>query len=119
MSNLTKILLVEDDADLTDLLTYFLNENGYEVTGCSRGQAALLMLQQSEYDVILLNMKLPDISGNEVLVEISKQEVKTPVIIVSGNTDLLQQRERVQAVVSKPFDLYRLLDIIERALLSK
>jgi DNA-binding response OmpR family regulator len=111
-------LVVEDDTYITDLLTEFLNEKGYEVIGCSRGQTALLKVQQSDYAVILLNMRLPDISGNEVLVEIRKRAVKIPVIIVSANLDLLQHREHVQAVVGKPFSLYALLDIIERVLLT-
>lgn len=118
MLNTQKILLVEDDAGISDLLTDFLSEEGYVVITRSSGGAALLELAKNKYDVMLLDMGLPDMTGNDVLAELVRQAEPTPVILVSANANQLRYRERVQAVVHKPFNLFGLLEVIQQVIVK-
>jgi DNA-binding response OmpR family regulator len=119
MLNTQKILIVEDDPSINDLLSDFLSDEGYQVTPRSNGRAALAELQKDSYDLMLLDMGLPDMTGNDVLQQMMKQALETPVIVVSANANQLQFREKVQAVVNKPFDLGQLLDAIQRSACSR
>jgi DNA-binding response OmpR family regulator len=118
MQNTQTVLVVEDDASIGELITEFLNDEGYQTKVCLTGQTALVELNRNNYAVVLLDMQLPDMTGNDVLLQILKQAIKTPVIAVSANTTYLEHRERVQAIVNKPFDLFELLDAIERVILQ-
>jgi DNA-binding response OmpR family regulator len=118
MVNTQKILLVEDDLDISELLIDFLSDEGYEVTTHSSGGTALLELAKNRYDVVLLDMGLPDMTGNDVLAELIRQAEPTPVILVSANANQLRYRERVQAVVHKPFDLFGLLEVVQQVLVK-
>lgn len=115
MLNTQKILIVEDDPSINDLLSDFLSDEGYMVTPRMNGRAALAELENDSYDLMLLDMGLPDMTGNDVLVQMMQQALETPVIVVSANANQLQYREQVQAVVNKPFDLGQLLDAIQRS----
>jgi DNA-binding response OmpR family regulator len=118
MHNTQTVLVVEDDASIGEVITDFLNDEGYQIKVCSTGQTALVELSRNNYAVVLLDMQLPDMTGNDVLLQMSKQAIKTPVIAVSADTTYLEYRERVQAIVNKPFDLLELLDAIERVILQ-
>jgi two-component system, OmpR family, response regulator len=118
MLNSQKILLVEDNLAISELISEFLSEEGYEVTTRSSGGAALLELAKNRYDVMLLDMGLPDMTGNDVLAQLVLEINPTPVILVSANANQLGYRDRVQAVVHKPFNLVGLLDVIEQVLVK-
>jgi DNA-binding response OmpR family regulator len=118
MLNTQKILLVEDDAGISELLTDFLIEEGYEVITRSSGGTALSELAKNRYDVVLLDMGLPDMTGNDVLAQLVSQANSTPVILVSANANQLRYRDRVKAVVHKPFNLFGLLEVIEQVLVK-
>jgi DNA-binding response OmpR family regulator len=118
MINTQKILLVEDDPTISDLLSDFLIDEGYEVTTRSSGGAALLELAKNSYAVMLLDMGLPDMTGNDVLAHLVSRVNPTPVILVSANANQLRYRERVQAVVPKPFDLFGLLEVVQQVIVS-
>jgi DNA-binding response OmpR family regulator len=119
MLNLQKILLVEDDSSISDLLTDFLSEEGYDVTTRSSGGAALSELAENSYGVILLDMGLPDMTGNDVLAQMVRQVNPTPVILVSANANQLRYRERVQAIVHKPFNLLGLLEVVQQVIVKQ
>jgi DNA-binding response OmpR family regulator len=118
MHNTQTVLVVEDDASIGEVITDFLNDEGYQIKVCSTGRTALVELNRNNYAVVLLDMQLPDMTGNDVLLQMSKQAIKTPVIAVSADTTYLEYRERVQAIVNKPFDLLELLDTIEQVILQ-
>jgi DNA-binding response OmpR family regulator len=118
MLNSQKILVVEDDLAISEFVSEFLSEEGYEVTTRSSGGAALSELAKNSYAVMLLDMGLPDMTGNDVLAQLVSQANPTPVIVVSANANQLRYRDRVQAVVPKPFNLVGLLDVIEQVLVK-
>ena len=76
-----RILLVEDDKDLSITLKYELETEGYDVDVCNDGADALLYVEQTVYDIILLDRMLPHLDGISILKEIRKKEMMVPVII--------------------------------------
>ena len=117
-----RILVVEDDVDIQDLLLAVLGRHGYEVATADSGLTALASFAQSIPDLILLDMAMPDMDGLTFL-ERRCQFKKTkdiPVIVVSArdrNTDVMAALAAGAAnYVTKPFDTARLLVCIERLL---
>lgn len=72
MNSNKKILVVEDDWDINGLLCKILIQNGYEARGAYSGSEAKMCIEQFEYDLIILDLMLPGICGEELLVEIRK-----------------------------------------------
>lgn len=124
-----KILVVDDEAKIRDLLTSYLGSIGYEVeTACSGSD--LLLRDTSGYDLILLDIKMPGLSAYTSF-KISSLDVAeralpetrtyTPTIIVTGypndmETKLLQKDPAIKGLVQKPFELDHLREKIEEVL---
>ena len=86
-----KILVVEDDADINGLLTAILKKQGYEVTSAFSGSEAGLCLQNGTYQLVLLDLMLPGITG-ETLIEQIRGEYTMPILVISakGQEDKLK-----------------------------
>ena len=81
-----KALIVEDDPDITTLLTYILKKEGFTVTSVSDGETALSIVNEFKPDVVLLDLMLPKINGFEVCHRI-KENIKTKdikIVVVSA-----------------------------------
>ncbi|RJG23265.1 response regulator transcription factor [Paenibacillus thiaminolyticus] len=119
MSN--KVLLIDDEKNLTDMLSLFLEENGYQVTSFYHSQEAMQMLKQYEPDIIVSDLMLPEMDGNE-LVRAFHAHTSAPVLMISANT-LLDERIRAlengaDDFLCKPFSLKE-LDARIKALLRR
>ena len=79
-----RILVVEDERDLNDIVTKKLKSEHYSVDSCFDGSSAMDYIACTEYDVILLDIMLPYISGLEVLKTIRAQNNKTPVLLLTA-----------------------------------
>jgi two-component system OmpR family response regulator len=84
---MTKILLIEDDLEITDLLTQYLGRYDMEVIGYAHPHAALNSLSIESYDLVLLDLTLPDMDGLEVC-ERLREYCDLPIIISSARSDL-------------------------------
>lgn len=108
---LTRVLLIEDEDDIRDLMEICLRKEGYEVVGAALGSEGLDLLREQKFDLILLDWMLPDQSGIEFLAKIKKiQEKKfTPVIMVTAKTethDIVRGLESgAEDYITKPFEL--------------
>ena len=108
-----KVLLLEDDVALSDLLNDHLIDKGYDVTLCTDGQEALEALIDQKYDIALLDINTPIISGIEVLKTIrTEYQNNTPAIILTAYQDTKHLKESfengVDDYIKKPFDLEEL-----------
>ena len=108
-----KVLLLEDDVALSDLLNEHLLDKGYDVTLCTNGQEALESLIDQKYDIALLDINTPIISGIEVLKTIRLEyKDNTPAIILTAYQDTKHLKESfengVDDYIKKPFDLEEL-----------
>ncbi|MBP6864602.1 MAG: response regulator [Candidatus Didemnitutus sp.] len=82
----TRILAVDDEPEITDLIRYHLTRAGYEVDTAANGWEALAAIQQNRPDLMLLDLMLPDLDGFGVC-EILRREVTTatiPIVIISA-----------------------------------
>ncbi|NDH44994.1 MAG: DNA-binding response regulator [Actinobacteria bacterium] len=83
---MARLLMVEDDPSIRAALGLALEDEGYEVLQSSNGRAGLAMLDQDNPDLVLLDLRLPDISGFDVCREM-RQRSNVPIIIVTAQTD--------------------------------
>lgn len=114
-----KILVVEDDYDISDIIENYLKKNGFEVLRAVNGQQAIEIHTQQHIDLIILDVKLPILNGWEVLNHI-RQSKQTPVIML---TALDQEIDKVTALrigaddfVVKPFNPNEIIARVEAVL---
>ncbi|MFQ3789775.1 sigma-54-dependent transcriptional regulator [Halomonas sp. A29] len=112
----THILIVDDERSFIRSLTFALDEAGFATRSAHTGEAALAALAEAQPDLMLLDLRLPGMSGMEVLAETSRQYPELPVVMISAHGDT---RAAVQAVkagatdyLTKPFALDELLHLI-------
>ncbi|MDX1811371.1 MAG: response regulator transcription factor [Gammaproteobacteria bacterium] len=117
-----RILIVEDDSLLGDGIRSGLSQNGYAADWVEDGEAAELALMTNEYELVVLDLGLPKISGLEVLKRMRAKEMDTPVIILTAQDGV---EDRIKGLdsgaddyITKPFDLEELSARI-RALLRR
>lgn len=118
----SRLLIAEDDADLRQVLTELLGQAGYDVDGCSDGTAALSALLTSQYDLGIVDIGLPGLSGLELVRSLRSRGGTVPILIVTARDAL---NDRVTGLDSgaddyliKPFDLPELQARV-RALLRR
>ncbi len=81
---MSKILLLEDDANLNETVTEFLEEKGYDVVSVYDGYEAQEKLYESKYDLLLLDVNTPGINGFDLLKEARESDVLTPAIFITS-----------------------------------
>jgi DNA-binding NtrC family response regulator len=103
-----RILVVDDEPMLVDLVVEHLRDSHHEVETAANGRQALAAVARQRPDVVLLDINMPGLSGLEVLKEIMKTDPSITVIMVSGNTDVAVTAEAIRhgafSYVPKPFD---------------
>ena len=82
-----KILVIEDERQLIDLLTLHLTAEGYKVDAAADGEAGLRAFQAGQYGMVLLDWMLPSMSGIDVLREIRAMDTRTPVVMLTGRVE--------------------------------
>lgn len=108
-----RVLLVEDDLMIADAVAQALRDAAYAVDVVSDGKAALTPLDAEHYDVILLDLGLPNMSGFDVLRHLRSRKIAVPVIILTAR-DSVEDRirgldEGADDYLIKPFDIAELL----------
>jgi two-component system C4-dicarboxylate transport response regulator DctD len=115
-----RILVVDDEQILLDIfIEHFINSR-YEVETAATGSDALVAVGRERPDVVLLDIKMPHMSGIQVLQEILKLDRSIRVIMVSGISDVETTAEAFRhgafGFVPKPFDFRYLLHLIEASI---
>lgn len=94
-SNL-KILLAEDDTDIADLVTMMLTERGVDVTRVMNGALAVEALHKERFDLVLMDIHMPIMTGYEAIAELNKANIKTPVVVMSASGIEADQQKAIQ-----------------------
>jgi len=104
---MSKILIVEDDVAINNLLSKILTNHNYAITQAFSGTEAKLRLEMDTFDLILLDLMLPGING-EQLIEMIRSNSQVPIIVLSAKSDLI---DRVNVLnlgaddyLTKPFE---------------
>ena len=115
----SKILLVDDETAFTANMSKLLNSRGYRVTTADSGQAAIGLLDEEDFDVIVLDLKMPGMDGIATLREIQKQGLFTETLILTGHGSIDTALEAVKLgaydYLTKPCEIDELVAKIEGA----
>ena len=119
MKEYVKILIVEDEAMMRNLLLKILESEGYQVTLASSAAEALEKLESEKYDLLLSDVKMPGMNGFELLEKVKNKWSDMAVIVMTGYGDAYTIKEALMKgadeYLSKPFKSHEVSLIIERA----
>jgi two-component system NtrC family response regulator len=114
------ILVIDDESVICDACRLVLGEKGHEIDHCLTGRTGLLAIERGTYDLILLDMKLPDIDGMEILKAVRENTPAPSVIVMTGYSTMANalQAMKLGAIdyLSKPFTDDELLEAVEKSL---
>lgn len=120
---LERILIVDDEADIAAILKLHLEDSGYITAWAGNGQAALQMLTDGGFSLVLMDVKMPGMNGVEVLKRIREAGLDVAVIMMTahGSEDLVVECMTSGAVdyISKPFSLDDTLQRVDRAVANR
>ena len=113
------VLIIEDDASLLEILSFNLQEHGFQVTQASTGAQGLAAYEPTRHEVVLTDLKLPDMDGLEVLSALKAQDAQVVVVILTafGSTTRAVNAMRQGAFhyIEKPVNTRALVGLLERA----
>lgn len=129
-----KIFIIDDDKELCDEMTQILTDEGYSITSEYDGLKGKEAVEKGGYDLLLLDLKIPGLSGFDVLKKIREKNVRIKVIIVSGrpqNNGLIMENaacnnnnkeeedilKMADGIISKPFEVETILSEIKKILI--
>jgi DNA-binding NtrC family response regulator len=119
MKEYVKILIVEDEAMMRNLLLKILESEGYKVTLASSAAEALKKLETEKYDLMLSDVKMPGMNGFDLLEKVKGQWSDMAVIVMTGYGDAYTVKEALMKgadeYLSKPFKSHEVSLIVERA----
>ncbi|HEY9382808.1 MAG TPA: sigma-54 dependent transcriptional regulator, partial [Gemmatimonadales bacterium] len=119
MSQQPSILIVDDESGILDTLRILLRKDGFEVTTAQGGKAGLDQIRSGNHDIVLTDVRMPQVTGLDILQAAREQDTMTPVILMTAQASL---QTAIQAVnqgafyyIQKPFSNDELLAILRRA----
>lgn len=116
------VLVVDDDASIHDLVSHTLRKDAL-VTACSTASEGLAALPSGHFDLLLLDLGLPDIHGLEVLARIRQLGIPTRVVVITADDTpeslLVAIRENAYEYLRKPFTTDQLIELVHRALVTR
>lgn len=119
----TRILIVDDAGPVVVLCVNVLQALGYAVKGANRGEAAMEMIRKESFDLMVLDYKMPGMSGFEVFQQAHQQHPKMAVVLVTGHgtPDIVNEATRLgfNAILLKPFTSDELRATVEKVLADR
>lgn len=114
------ILVVDDDENVTEVLSFVLSKSGYNVLTAGNGRTGYDIYSSHSPDLVLLDLKMPEWDGLTVLKQIRIDDVETPVVLMTGYATIDSSIEAfktgISDYVTKPFNFDRLLEVVDRLL---
>ena len=117
-----KMLIVDDEEDILIFLSYHFNKNGFDVTTALDGVIGLSEFAKKKFDIVISDIRMPNMDGIEMCSEIKKQDTETPIIFLTAVTDdykiLHAMRTGAAQFIDKPIKLDTLTDIVNDLLIQ-
>ena len=112
-----KILVVDDNKDFADVFCDILSANDFETRGCYGGVEAVELLKNNGFNLVFLDIRMPEMDGIQTLKEIKKVSPETVVVMMTGYSvdDMVQSAIDAKAsdVIYKPFEIEKVLNLIK------
>src|SRR5436309_11495904 len=119
MKSKPKILLIEDDASIVGGLKKELQVEGYEVAVAERGDNGLAQAKEQPFDVVITDLKMPGLSGLELVKQLHATKPKLPIILMTahGTTETAIEATKLGAYdyLLKPFEMPQMLELVRQA----
>ena len=113
-----RVLVVDDDPMVREVISTYLGEDGYTVELAVNGRDGLEKFCAGEFDIVLTDRSMPEMEGDELAREIKKRKPDMPVILITGFGDIMaetgEKPEGVDVVMSKPFTMAGLQNTLAR-----
>ncbi|MBP7795133.1 MAG: sigma-54-dependent Fis family transcriptional regulator, partial [Candidatus Saccharicenans sp.] len=117
------ILIIDDEKSLLDVLSLMFKKEGYEVKTATSGADALDILTNNAVDLVITDIRMPHLSGMEILKYVKENQSETPVIVITAYGSIQQAVEALKAgaldYIVKPFDIEELKILVARGLERK
>lgn len=125
-SLLPRVVCIEDEPEMIELVRLILSRKGFEVMGATSGRAGLRLVEQLQPDLVLLDLMMPDMDGWEVYqkMKANAETCHIPVVIVTAKAQSIDRMlglhiAKVDDYITKPFGPSELLGSIERIIAKK
>jgi len=123
VENLKRVVYIEDEQEMIDLVRLILGRKGYEVIGANGGRKGLQLVKDQLPDLVLLDLMMPDMDGWEVYQQMKANDKtrQIPVIVITAKAQSIDKVlglhiAKVDDYISKPFSPQDLLDSVEKVL---
>ena len=123
METKRRVVYIEDEPEMIDLVRLILNRRGYEIIGANGGREGLDMVRQQISDLVLLDLMMPDMDGWDVYQQMKADEhtQNIPVIVVTAKAQSIDKVlglhiAKVDDYISKPFSPQELVDSVEKVI---
>ena len=119
---MSRILIVDDDADLVYMIKSVLEKRGYEVLTASNGDQALNVIKENPPHLMIIDLSMPVMDGWRLSMKVRQDErcKNLPIIVLSGlllhERNLLEPNEPYTIYISKPFDIFKLAERVKNLL---
>ncbi len=114
-----RILVIEDDGEVLDMLVDYLSFLDYEVSSARDGLEGLKRIKEGPFDLVITDLAMPHVSGIGIITVIKKDYPQIPVIAITGYgyyAEELAQEKKADCIMSKPFEINELRETIENLL---
>ncbi|MCX5784299.1 MAG: response regulator [Elusimicrobia bacterium] len=115
-----KILVADDEEIIRNYVTRALSSRGYSVGTASDGASALALAKKEEFDLVICDLKMPDMRGEEVIRELKILRPRTKVILITGSvsdiSNPVTQRVAVEGFLIKPFGINEIRDLAAKVI---
>jgi len=114
-----RVLLVDDEEELVETLVERMQIRGFRAEAVTRGIDAITRIRESEFDVVVLDVKMPGLDGMEVIAQLKNDRPELQVILLTGHGSSEDAARGIKAgafdYLIKPVDIEELIEIINRA----
>ncbi len=117
---MSKILIIEDDRDIADLIAIHMDDNGHEATKIHDGKEGLLKAMEEIHDLIILDLKLPGMDGFEICQKLRMEKIDTPIIMLTSKSEEIDKVLGLEIgaddYMTKPFSIRELVARVKTVL---
>ena len=108
-----KILIVDDEEHIREILSEFLTDQGFSVMEATDGEMAMELFSENQYDLVITDIRMPKMNGLELLSAVKAKDKKNPVVLMTGydlsSNEISNCPFQADGYVLKPFNLKQLL----------